>query len=172
MEQDYSRDTLDILGKMPSRYVRYGLSVFFLILITIFTGICFIHYPDTFKTTVKIYESKSFSDTIINSTDKYIAYIQINSSDIWKIKENSSVIIFLNQYPKNVYGTLSGNITKVTNSNDGQVYEIYIRLSNGLTTNFNKHLEFLSDMSGIAIIKGKEKSIFKRIFPSILLKNS
>jgi hypothetical protein len=66
---------------------------------------------------------------------------------------------------------LSGNIVQITYNNENDVYDVYIKLSNGLTTNFNKNLEYLPDMSGIAIIMGKDKSIFKRIFSSVLSEN-
>jgi hypothetical protein len=167
MEQNYSKETLEILGKTPNRFVRYGLSVFFLILTGILTGICFIHYPDTFKIPVMIYESKHIDETVyMDSADKYIACIKIKSADIWRIKVGSIVIITLNQYPENRYGILSGKIVQIKQNDNNHVYTVYIQLSTGLVTSFNKNLEYLSDMSGIAIIKGDDKNIFKRIFSS------
>jgi hypothetical protein len=173
MEQDsiYSKETLDILGKMPNAFIRYGLSVFFFILLGILTGLCFIHYPDTFNIPVTIYKEEYPNDTIMKTEDKYIVRMQVNANDIWKIKYGSTVNISLNQYPKNIYGLLSGNIIQITQKDTLHVYDVDIQLSNGLTTNFNKTLEYLPDMAGVAIMKGKNKSIFKRIFSSMLSEN-
>jgi hypothetical protein len=101
MEQDniYSKETLDILGKMPNTFIRYGLSVFFFILLGILTELCFIHYPDTFRTSVTIYKKRYPNDSI----DTHIAHIQVNTNEIWKLKYGSTVKINLNQYPKNIY---------------------------------------------------------------------
>lgn len=170
MEQEYSKETLEILGKVPSRFIRYGLSVFFIILIGILTGLSKIHYHDTYKTQVIICDTDHLNDSIIESS-KYIAHMEVNTSDIWKIKIGSTVIISLNQYPKNVYGILSGYVIQISQNNEKQVYDVYIQLPNGLVTSFNKKLEYLPDMSGIAIIKGEKRSIFKRIFSSVLSEN-
>ncbi|MDR3128749.1 MAG: hypothetical protein LBU03_00620 [Tannerellaceae bacterium] len=172
MEQEYSKETLDILGKIPNRFVRYGSSIFFLILTGTLTGLCFIHYSDTFETSVIIREREYFNHTAYrDSADKYIAYIQINSLDNWKIKINSKVVISLKQYPKNIYGILFGNIVQITYNNKNQLYDVYIQLSNGLTTSFDKNLEYIPDMSGKAIIKGEDRNIFKRVFSSVLSEN-
>lgn len=170
MELDctYSKETLDILGKMPNRFIRYGLSIFFFILLVILTGLYFIHYPDTYRSSVTIQEKRHLNDSIIDIKDIYIAHIQINANEIWKIKYGSTVKISLDQYPRNIYGLLSGNIIHITPKEKFQVYDVYIKLSNGLTTSFNKNLEYLPNMSGTAIVNGKEKSIFKRIFSSSL----
>jgi hypothetical protein len=171
MEQEYSKETLAILGKMPSRFIRYGLFVCFLIIIGILTGLCLIHYQDTFKTPVTICKNEHFNDAIIENGNKYIAHMQVNPSDVWKIKTGSSAIISLNQYPKNIYGILSGYIIQVSQNSEKQIYDVYIQLPAGLTTSFDKELEYLLDMSGIAIVKGETNSVFKRIFSSVLSGN-
>ncbi|OJV80654.1 MAG: hypothetical protein BGO34_19870 [Bacteroidia bacterium 44-10] len=163
MEQEYSKETLEILGKVPSCFIRYGLSVFFILLIGILVGLSKIHYYDTFKTQVIICEADHLNDSIIGSS-KYIAHMEVNISDIWKIKIGSDVIISLNQYPKNVYGVIFGYVVCFSQNNEKQVYDVYIQLPNELMTSFNNKLEYLPDMSGIALIKGERRSIFKRIF--------
>jgi hypothetical protein len=167
MEHDstYSKETLDILGKIPNRFVRYGLSVFFCTLIGILLGLCSIHYPDTFKTSVTILKK---NNSVSEAKGNYIALMQIDATNIWKIENGKSVNIRLNQYPSNIYGLLSGKIIQITPKANEQVYNVYIQLPNELMTNFNKKLDYLSDMSGIAIVKGEDKSLFKRIFSSVL----
>jgi len=170
MEQEYSKETLEILGKAPNRLIRYGLSVFFIILISILVGLSRVHYHDTFRTQVIIYDTDYLNDSVIGRS-KYIAHMEVNTSDIWKIKKDSPVIISLNQYPKNVYGIMSGYVVCFSQNNEKQTYDVYIQLPNGLVTSFNKKLEYLPDMSGIATIKGEKRSIFKRIFSSVLSEN-
>ncbi|MDR0614316.1 MAG: hypothetical protein LBG45_12805 [Dysgonamonadaceae bacterium] len=170
MEQDseYSKETLDILGKMPNVFIRYGMSVFFLILAGIFFGLYFIHYPDTFNTTITIYEKNNLDENISELSGKYIGHIQVDVNNIGKIQYGSIVNITLNQYPKNIFGLLSGNITEIKQKDESQVYDVYIQMHDELITNFGKKLQYLPQMSGTVMIKREDKSILKRIFSSIL----
>jgi hypothetical protein len=159
MEQEYSKDVIDVLGKAPNRLIRYGLSVFFLIQIGIIVGACFVRFPDSFEVPI----------TISNENGIYTVSAQINSSDIWRIKTDARVIINLNQFPKNAYGVLVGNIEKISYNNESQLYDVCIRLENGLITSFDRNLEYSLNMSGTGIVEGEDKSVIKRVFSSAIV---
>lgn len=53
-EDQYSEDVLDVMTKPPSFILRWGTSLFFLVVLLIVVMSVFIRYPDTIKTTIKI----------------------------------------------------------------------------------------------------------------------
>ena len=160
-DNEYSQETISLLGKVPNRFVRYGLLVFFVIIISLFLGLYFISYPDTYHIDIEIKKDTNQTNPI------YYGLAQIDSDNIWKINNGEIVDISLYKYPHKKYGVLIGRISTLSKDNNKNIYNIHIALDNGLITNFNNNLEFIPNfMDGQLKIKGKEKSFFNRIFSS------
>lgn len=60
----YSEEAQDILGKMPSWVVRWGMGIIALIFLGIVTGTCFIHYPQIVSAPITITTLNPPSDLI------------------------------------------------------------------------------------------------------------
>jgi HlyD family secretion protein len=115
------------------------------------------------------------SNQFTNAGDKVLAVIPENPGRILgrikspesmsgKIKPGQRVNIKMNGYPYMEYGTLQGavkTISLVTNENN---YAIEIDLTNGLTTNTGKTLDFTGELTGQAEIITDDRSLFDRIF--------
>jgi len=112
------------------------------------------------------------------TSNKKIAKAITPISGIGKIKKGSKTIIRFDAYPYKEFGTL---VTKVNNisllpvkSKEGKMYyDLTISLPDTLTTNYNKTIPYRPNMSGVALIITKDRTVFERIFDKFLdlLKN-
>ena len=81
-----------------------------------------------------------------------------------KVEVGQQVIIKLSSYPYLEYGTIMGNVKSKSSVADSDNYIIEVSLPNGLTTIYDKTLEFSHNMSGTAEIITDNQSILQRIF--------
>lgn len=83
-----------------------------------------------------------------------------------KVKEGQDVIIKLDNYPFEEWGSLKGkiqSISEVPQQGEQTFYTLYIDLE-GLDTSFGKTIAFRQEMQGTAEIVVEELSILERIF--------
>ncbi len=97
---------------------------------------------------------------------KYIGKIYLKMHKSGKVKEKQTVNIKLNAYPYMEYGMLQGIIRTKALVPSGDNYLIEVELKNGLTTLYNKTLDFTQNMTGIAEIITDDRSLLeKMIYP-------
>jgi hypothetical protein len=77
------------------------------------------------------------------------------------------VLIKLDAYPEEVFGSLEGQITSILSVPINDKYRVEVDLLNGLITTENKHIPNQHNLSGKAEIILEDKNIFSRIFGSI-----
>jgi len=118
---------------------------------------------------------KFWSDNqFINSGDEVMAIVP-NSRDIigkiyvpamgsGKIKTGQEVRIKFDSYPFNEFGAVEGKIMSISLISRDNVYLINVNLPNGLTTNYNKDLEFKQEMQGTADIITENLRLSERVF--------
>lgn len=164
-ENEYSKEALDILGKIPNSFIRYGLSVFFVILTGIIIFLYSIKYPDVYQIPIKILPVSHDCCT------HYVAYGEVAVKDIGKIEKDALLSISLNQYPTYKYGALIGQVDSIFKPITSLSYIIRIELSDGLHSTLGQELRYTSNSEGIAEFKGKQKSFFQRIFSSSAERN-
>lgn len=82
-----------------------------------------------------------------------------------KVKKGQDVIIKLDNYPYQEWGSLKGTISSISGvPKQGEaIYTIFIDME-GLTTSFDKKLDFKQEMQGTAEIVVEELTILQRIF--------
>ncbi|MGQ9620396.1 MAG: HlyD family efflux transporter periplasmic adaptor subunit [Bacteroidales bacterium] len=96
----------------------------------------------------------------------YIGKIYLKMHKSGKVREQQTVNIKLNGYPYMEYGMLQGMIRSKALVPAGDSYLIEIELKNGLTTLYNRALEFTQNMTGIAEIITDDRSLLeKMIYP-------
>jgi multidrug resistance efflux pump len=88
-----SEDVQDIMSKMPHWIVRQGTSVLFIVIILIFTGAYFIHYPDVIITHVTITSSRP-PVKVVAQTNARIQQIFIRDNQF--IKKNDPLCLLEN----------------------------------------------------------------------------
>ena len=83
-----------------------------------------------------------------------------------KVKKGQKVIIKLENYPSEEWGSLEGSIesiSEVPKQGEENQYTVYIGVSS-LSTSYGKQVEFKQEMQGTAEIILEELSILQRIF--------
>ena len=86
-----------------------------------------------------------------------------------KVKEGQEVIVKLDNYPFEEWGSLQGtikNISEVPKQGEQSFYTLYIEVDD-LTTSLNKTIAFRQEMQGTAEIVIEELSILERVFYEI-----
>jgi multidrug resistance efflux pump len=81
-----------------------------------------------------------------------------------KVKLGQSVFIRLDNYQYEEYGLLRGVVHTIAPVPRGAQYAIEVALPDGLTTSFDKHLEFRQEMQGGAEIVTEDLRLIERIF--------
>jgi len=100
-----------------------------------------------------------------NDINDIIGRVNIPTRNSGKVKIGQSVIIKLDNYPYQEWGSLNGiikTISEVPKQGEGS-YTIFIDLKN-LNTSFNKTIDFKQEMQGTAEIVVEELTILERIF--------
>lgn len=90
-----------IITSVPSWLLRWGIFMFFVLLILIAGLSAFIKYPDLVITTLKI-------DT--SADQKFYGQMAVPQNMLTKVKEGQEVLIKLRRYPYQTYGTVRGTI--------------------------------------------------------------
>lgn len=95
---------------------------------------------------------------------KPIAKLRTNITNSGKIKIGQRVHIRLENYPYIEYGILVGTIRNISLvADDENFYFIDVALPNGLTTTYNKQLDFKHEMFGQAEIITKDLRLIERV---------
>lgn len=150
----YSKEAMDILGKVPGPIIRYGLLAFLLVLGSVVLCLIMIKYPDSVEIPVKM---SSYSPNIFFS--------EIAEDNLDKIKVGQKVSVSLNEYPENNYGTWEGIIKCISSSPNVIFYQVKIEISPySVSTKGNKLPSVSHVIWGTAKYKGDDKSFFQRIF--------
>lgn len=157
----YSEEVDEIIGKMPSRIIRYGNGVILLTLTMILLLSIFIKYNDVINAPVSLYFSG----------DSYNGYAMLKSSGYGKIKVGQKIIIKVDSYPVSEFGFLTGIVSYKDNKLTGDKYKIEISIPTNIT-NKGIVLNQLKEMNGYGeIIIGAKPVLTKLITPLMDLVN-
>jgi len=121
------------------------------------------------------YQNVNIGDVLFtvvpNNIDGIIGRVTMPVQNSGKVKEAQDVIIKLDNYPYQEWGSLNGVIYSISavpkQVGQGEAsYTIFINVDS-LNTSFNKTLEFKQEMQGTAEIIVEELTIMQRIFYSL-----
>lgn len=158
-----SEKVRNIIGQIPSRIIRSGITVIFIIVIFLLTGSYFFHYPDKVEGTAYLH-----SDSI----NLFFAKVNVPYRCIGKISKGQNVNIELEGYPVNNFGLLKGSITEVLpfplEENGESYFIVQAKLNNGMKSTQNKSIPFYLNLKGNAkIIVGKQRLLEKLLSPIV-----
>jgi HlyD family type I secretion membrane fusion protein len=101
---------------------------------------------------------------VVPAHQSLVALAQVPAQNFGKVKVGQQVIIKLQNYPFEEYGSLLGRIQTIDATPMGNYYRIRIQLPQGLTTNYQQTLSFVNEMPGSAEIVTDDMRLFDRIF--------
>lgn len=86
--------------------------------------------------------------------------------------KGQEVIIKLDNFPYNEYGSLKGIVSEIslmtntqqTNQGDLEQYLIHVELPDGLKTNYSQLLPFKYELKGVAEIITRDRRLIERVF--------
>lgn len=148
-----NEETQEIIGKIPSRTVRYGNIVIFGIFILLLVIGYIIPCRDTVQANAKIY---------LLSNNTSIAKALVPSYGYGNIHIGQKVLISLDCYPSSQYGYLTGYIKNKDSVMTGGSYIVIIKIYNN-KTNYNKEIKSLKEMSGKIDIVVREYRLINKI---------
>lgn len=119
--------------------------------------------------------------TVVPKENKVIGQVQLPSAGAGKVKVGQEVIIKLDNYPYEEYGSIKGvvssislvsNKVKTTNQKDVDTYLVDVELPKELTTNYGKKLEFKYEIKGSADIISGDRKLIERFFDNLKYNSS
>ncbi len=111
---------------------------------------------------------KSGSEVLFISTqDKtYLGEIRIPQANFGKVKKGQKVLIKLQGYPFEEFGSINGKVIAIAelSSQDNQFFWATVSLPKGLLTDANKKVEYKTGMKASAEIITKDMKLIERLF--------
>ena len=98
------------------------------------------------------------------SNQAYIGNVKIAPQGYGKIAVGQEVKMKLDNYPYQEYGQLTGTIVSISQISGKEGYFVQVKLSDGLTSTYNKTLSYKPDMAGTAEIITEDLRLLERIF--------
>lgn len=114
---------------------------------------------------------------IIPNNNQIIGQVNLPENGSGKVKIGQSVIVKLNNYPYNEYGSVKGKVKRISlvtnqqtlsdNQNKVNSYLVEIDLPFGLKTNYGVELNFHAEAKGTAEIITEDRRLIERFFDNL-----
>ena len=152
----FSEEVQEIMGHVPRWIVRWGITVFFLIFMSILAGSYFFKYPRVVSTPFVLTTIIPHEETII------IARAYVPSSGLGKVAAGQEVNIKLSGFPYMEYGILKGKVNTISEVPEASGYVAEIELVKGMESAYGEKLRFIQHMDGTADIITEETRLVHR----------
>jgi hypothetical protein len=117
---------------------------------------------------------------IIPNKNEMIGQVNLPEMGSGKLKMGQDVIIKLDNYPYNEYGSIKGKVAAISlttneqtlsnNQNKVNAYLVNVNLPNGLKTNYGTELNFHAEAKGTAEIITDDRRLIERFFDNLKYK--
>lgn len=153
----HSDEIQQIITKIPSWIVRWGIALFGLILVFILSISAIVRYPDVIKLPVKLQVTKS---------NEVIGIINLSQQDFTKVKAGQHAGVMLTIYPVNEYGMLSGSVNHISEEPDTHgAFTVLLKLD---PASMKKNIKIKNWMTGEAEIITQDITVLQRITKNIV----
>ena len=136
-----------IIGEIPSRIVRYGITIITIVLLVLLVGAYFIPYPETISARIEM-------------TNRQQGTVDIPYKYVNTVKKGKNVSIELEGYDTEMYGAVNGTITATMHTPRqtaaGNVFTAQVKVT-------DCKYKIISGMTGTASILVSNESVFQRI---------
>ncbi|OXB10876.1 hypothetical protein B0A81_02620 [Flavobacterium plurextorum] len=117
---------------------------------------------------------------IVPDNNQLIGQVNLPENGAGKVKAGQGVIIKLNNYPYNEYGSIKGKVKRISlatnqqtlsdNQNKINSYLVDVILPSGLKTNYGVELNFHAEAKGTAEIVTEDRRLIERFFDNLRYK--
>ncbi|WP_158797731.1 hypothetical protein [Pedobacter sp. L105] len=157
----HSDEIQQIITTIPPWLLRWGVLLFFILLVMMLSLSVFISYPDIVKTTLKISSS---------GNNQFYGEMKIQQDQLIKVKEGQDVLIKLKRYPSQEYGLIKGKISMINDiSDNGNRFTSKVEFNPGLSP-ILKHVHLRNGMLADAEIITQDATLLQRLCKSIFKK--
>ena len=113
--------------------------------------------------------------TIIPENNEPYGQVSLPAFGAGKVQVGQEVIIKLDDFPYNEYGSVTGAISSIslttntekTQQGNIETYLVTVKFPKGLTTNYGKKLTFKHESKGTAEIITKDRKLIERLFDNL-----
>lgn len=158
--QLHTEQVQEILTNPPKWIIRYGISIFFIVIVLIFAGTYFIKYPDMVYGKIVV-------------VDKTKAKIIVPVANSGKIKDGQVLNVKFENYPYMEYGILTLQIVNPVlkyERENSNYYYFYVELPEKIVTNNRKELQYMPQMQGKAEIITNDLRLYEKLISPIKAK--
>ncbi|RUT71807.1 HlyD family efflux transporter periplasmic adaptor subunit [Flavobacterium cupreum] len=117
---------------------------------------------------------------VVPEKNQMVGQVNLPENGSGKVKKGQNVIIKLNNYPYNEYGSVKGKVTRISLATNQQTlsdnqkkvnsYLIDVDLPYGLKTNYGVALDFHAEAKGSAEIVTEDRRLIERFFDNLRYK--
>lgn len=118
----------------------------------------------SYKTANQFVEAGKLIMTVVPKDDRYIGRIQLPIKSSGKVKQGQKVIIKLDNYPYEEFGSMSGSISGSSLVPKENYYLVEVALQGKGSTSYGKDIELKQEMQGQADIITQDKRLIEKIF--------
>ena len=140
-----------IIGEIPSRIVRYGITIITFVILGLLIGAYFIPYPETISARIEM-------------TDRRQGTVDIPYKYVNTVKKGKNVSIELEGYDTEMYGAANGTITATMHTPRqtaaGSMFTAQVKIT-------DCKYKLVSGMKGTASILVSNESVLQRIVKQI-----
>jgi hypothetical protein len=148
----HSDEIHEIITKVPSWIVRWGIVLFGAILLMVLSISAVIRYPDTIKLTLKL-------QTTNNAANNF-GLVEITQDIYTKVKVGQRVLVHLKVFSSDAYLPITGVIENISDSpNEKGLFTVKIKLNSPN----NPSVKLKSWMTGTAEIITQDITILQRV---------
>lgn len=104
---------------------------------------------------------------VIPEQQDFVAMVDIPVRGMGKAEVGQKVILKLDDYPYQEFGTVEGQVVSMAPSNDVKTYRMMVALPNGLRSSYHRDFVCKSEMAGSAEIITEDMRLFERAFYGI-----
>ena len=104
---------------------------------------------------------------VVSNSENYFGFVSVPPAGFGKVAVGQLVKIKVDNYPYSEFGFLEGKVTNLAPVTNKETYRVRVSLTNGMYTNYNKKLDFKSEMTGTAEIITKDMPLLFRFFNSL-----
>lgn len=98
---------------------------------------------------------------------EFMAMVDIPVRGMGKARVGQKVVLKLDDYPFQEFGTIAGTVVDLAPSNDVKTYRIQVALPNGLKSSYHRDFNCKSELAGTAEIITDDMRLFERAFYGI-----
>ncbi len=104
---------------------------------------------------------------VMPAQQDFVAMVDIPVKGIGKASVGQKVVLKLDDYPFQEFGTVEGKVMSLAPSADVKTYRMVVALPNGLKSSYHQNFSCKSEMSGTAEIVTEDMRLFERAFYGI-----